>query len=1079
MTRKNAFSFAIRLARPVVAACVVIALFTRVSIAEEMQPQFKAIRLRAPASTDSAVQAPDVASRATGLTIIAQFDSTILNDPRAADIQATINGLIATYKANFSDPVTVTILFQNMSSGLGQSSTYIHTLSYSSYRTALIAKATSADDQAALQNVPAGTANPVNGSTSVDVTTALGRALGFSSNPPAGQPDSTIGVNAALTNILATDNSANKYSMAAVLSHEIDEALGIDTALNGLSNGAAAPTGAIAAEDLFRFAAGGARSFNTAQNTAAYFSIDGVTDLARYNQTAGGDFSDWYSPGGQTPQVQDAFGTSGSKPVLGVELRVLDVIGYTRTTVPVSQPNLAPVTPAGWSDSIVVSKVTGTTTDDTGLLTTDTLFVDFAFGNLRQTTAAGAAFTTQLFVDNTLVKTVSQAAGLGFNSVQTLDVNIGSLTAGTHSITMKIDTGATVAESNESDNIYSKSISVTAPVTPLPNLAPVTPAGWSDSIVIAKSAGTTTDATGLLTTDTLFVDFAFGNLSQTVAAGAAFDVQLLVDNTVVKTVTQAAGLGFNSTQTLSVNIGSLAAGSHTISMSIDVTNSVAESNEADNIYTRSISVAAPNTGLPNLAPFKPSQWSDSIVVSRVTGTNTDDVALLPTDTLYVDFAYANFSQTVATNAAFSTQLLVDNVVVKTVTQNAGLGFFYITTQDVNIGSLAGGQHTISMKIDSGNTVAESNESDNVFTKTITVAGLNNAINLTIDSNTAIVAPTVTSVGSAITVSSGVLNNGTAAAGSFVVRYRLSTDTTYSPATDVLLGDATINSLAAGSVTVAAFTGTVPAIPAGNYYLVWTIDVLGQVVESNENDNVFYAPNQIAIGTGTGTPNTPPVITSAPSFSPASPVAGAPVAFSVAASDAENDTLTYAWDFGDGGVGSGTAPSHTFAAAGTYSVNVTVTDGNGGSVSGSVSVTVTGTGGVVKNARIVKKSFTLNFARGSDSLDVALYHPDFASAVKDGVPVSILIGNQVLDTGNFTRGRAFSQGRFTFSTRSGVMEYAVNNATLQTLLAQYGALNQTGATNITIPIYMQINGILYGGNYSFFYISRAGKAGRGF
>jgi len=40
------------------------------------------------------------------------------------------------------------------------------------------------------------------------------------------------------------------------------------------------------------------------------------------------DFGDWYSPGGQTPQAQDAFATPGARPNLGVELTVLDVIGY-------------------------------------------------------------------------------------------------------------------------------------------------------------------------------------------------------------------------------------------------------------------------------------------------------------------------------------------------------------------------------------------------------------------------------------------------------------------------------------------------------------------------------------------------------------------------------------------------------------------------------------------------------------------------------------------------------------------------------------------------------------------------------
>jgi hypothetical protein len=39
-------------------------------------------------------------------------------------------------------------------------------------------------------------------------------------------------------------------------------------------------------------------------------------------------------------------------------------------------------------------------------------------------------------------------------------------------------------------------------------------------------------------------------------------------------------------------------------------------------------------------------------------------------------------------------------------------------------------------------------------------------------------------------------------------------------------------------------------------------------------------------------------------------------------------LTFAWDFGDGGVGSGPTPTHVYAQAGVFSVRLTVTDGRG-------------------------------------------------------------------------------------------------------------------------------------------------------
>ena len=114
--------------------------------------------------------------------------------------------------------------------------------------------------------------------------------------------------------------------------HEIDEVLGIASALTGSANGAAAPTGAIWPEDLPRYDQTGApHSFDTGLTTQAYFSLDGKIDLAQFNQHAGGDFNDWYSypSGGHPPQVQDAYATRGETPNLGVEIAALDAIGYT------------------------------------------------------------------------------------------------------------------------------------------------------------------------------------------------------------------------------------------------------------------------------------------------------------------------------------------------------------------------------------------------------------------------------------------------------------------------------------------------------------------------------------------------------------------------------------------------------------------------------------------------------------------------------------------------------------------------------------------------------------------------------
>ncbi len=46
----------------------------------------------------------------------------------------------------------------------------------------------------------------------------------------------------------------------------------------------------------------------------------------------------------------------------------------------------------------------------------------------------------------------------------------------------------------------------------------------------------------------------------------------------------------------------------------------------------------------------------------------------------------------------------------------------------------------------------------------------------------------------------------------------------------------------------------------------------------------------------------------------------------ASSDNDGDTLTYAWDFGDGNTGSGVSVEHTYAAGGSYTVTLVVNDG---------------------------------------------------------------------------------------------------------------------------------------------------------
>jgi PKD repeat protein len=85
-------------------------------------------------------------------------------------------------------------------------------------------------------------------------------------------------------------------------------------------------------------------------------------------------------------------------------------------------------------------------------------------------------------------------------------------------------------------------------------------------------------------------------------------------------------------------------------------------------------------------------------------------------------------------------------------------------------------------------------------------------------------------------------------------------------------------------------------------------------------------------------NTPPVANAV--GVPRSGIAPLPVSFSGATStDANGDSLTFAWTFGDGGSATGRLASHTYANAGSYAAILTVNDGRGGTDTASVAISV--------------------------------------------------------------------------------------------------------------------------------------------
>jgi hypothetical protein len=262
-----------------------------------------------------------------GLTFSTVYEASV-----DAAAQSKINAILDGYSALFSDNVNVSLKFKSSGAGLGTSETYTFTQSYQSFYNALVADASSAHDGIAIAGLlPASVNNPVNATPDITQGRAGWAAIGINIDV-TGIPDyydGVIDLNLAEMNYDRIAIDPLKYDLQAVTQHEVNEVLGLIS-----NNGQSDPRPI----DLFRYDSSGARTFTTAGDDA-YFSLDGTTKLARFNQSKDGDYGDFWSfAGGNIPQVQDAFSTPGATPNMNAELVMLDAVGWNRI-VAVPEPS--------------------------------------------------------------------------------------------------------------------------------------------------------------------------------------------------------------------------------------------------------------------------------------------------------------------------------------------------------------------------------------------------------------------------------------------------------------------------------------------------------------------------------------------------------------------------------------------------------------------------------------------------------------------------------------------------------------------------------------------------------------------
>lgn len=157
----------------------------------------------------------------------------------------------------------------------------------------------------------------------------------------------------------------------------------------------------------------------------------------------------------------------------------------------------------------------------------------------------------------------------------------------------------------------------------------------------------------------------------------------------------------------------------------DVTLTVTYSNGVQNTKTSEGMInIVPSSNLPNIRPYNVSTWDDAITIYSTFDDFENDASVSTTDQIYFAFAIINDGDA-SLETSFTIKVVLDGNTVLydfTQTRSAGdpldVGFYtyYSNVDNTTIQNLGAGLHSLELILDEANTVAESDDSDNSYTR---------------------------------------------------------------------------------------------------------------------------------------------------------------------------------------------------------------------------------------------------------------------------------------------------------------------------------------------------------------------------
>jgi hypothetical protein len=239
-----------------------------------------------------------------------------------------------------------------------------------------------------------------------------------------------------------------------------------------------------------------------------------------------------------------------------------------------------------------------------------------------------------------------------------------------------------------------------------------------------------TDAQKMFPFERVYLSVAAKNTGNT--AAAAFSVKVYLDEFELTTYRFSAGAAANQSvfvRNIWFWVGSDAVGDHTIKAVLDSGNEVGESSETNNTITRAIKILEDPNAKADLAGVTPNGWAGPLVVSTSPGTHTNANAatLVAGQNLFLDFAFENRG-TKAITQPFGVALYLveadgaETLLHRITPPELDLAYYgaWRYDEDVPLHLDDPGTYKLAVVLDTGATVAEKDETNNRFEKTITI-----------------------------------------------------------------------------------------------------------------------------------------------------------------------------------------------------------------------------------------------------------------------------------------------------------------------------------------------------------------------